>query len=194
MRKSLGLLAAAAVVFLSPQANAEAWYAGVFGGVNIVHDGNTGGGGVATYETGLATGGYVGAHVRENVRVEGELSYRTNDIESIGGAPTIGEVDTMAFMANAFFEFGRQGSFKPYIGGGLGFVDADFTIGGTQYDATELALQFIGGASMELSQDFLLTLEYRAFMTDGLSIGGGSGLGSVEYFNSGFVVGLRKNF
>lgn len=194
MRKSLGLLAALAVVFLAPAANAEKLYVGLIGGINITHDGNTSGGGTATYDLGVATGGYVGIHVKENFRLEGELSYRKNDIESVGGAPSTAEVETLAFMANAYFDFGTQSGFKPYIGGGLGFVDGDLTTAGGIFDATELAVQFIAGAGMPIATDILLTLEYRAFMTDNLSFGAGGGLNSIEYFNSAFVFGVRKTF
>lgn len=191
MRKAFSVLAVIAVVAMAPAAAAEPWYAGGFGGLNYTHDGNVNGAGVdASYDYGLAVGGYVGFFVQENVRIEAELSYRANDIDTIGGVAVGNEVETLALMANALFDFKIESSLEPYLGAGLGIADVDYAV----VDDTVLAVQLIAGAGIEISPTMKMTVDYRMFITENLEIGGGLGLGDIEYVNSAVLVGLRKTF
>ncbi len=195
MRKSLGALVVTAAFLTTAPACAEQWYAGGYGGLNYTHDGSVNGAGVeASYELGFAFGAYAGFFVQENIRLEGELSYRSNDLESRGGVAIGGEAEALALMVNALFDIKLQSAFQPHLGAGLGFAEVDYRIGGLQYDDTVLALQLIFGAGIEIAPATDLTLDYRLFMTDDLSVGGGVGFGKVEYMNSAFLVGLRRSF
>lgn len=195
MRKSLGALAIVAAVLAAPTAKAESWYAGGYGGLNYTHDGSVNGGGVdAEYDLGLAVGGYAGFYVKENIRLEGELSYRANDLDNIGGVGVGGEAETLALMLNGFFDFKLESSVEPYLGAGIGFADVDYTVNGLRYDDTVLAVQMVAGAGIEIAPAIQLTVDYRLFLTDELRVGGGVGLGKIEYTNSVFTVGLRKSF
>lgn len=195
MRKTLGVLAVVSAVLAAPAANAETWYAGGFGGVNFTHDGGVNASGVeASYDMGLAVGGYAGFYVQDNIRLEGELSYRANDLDTLGGAGVGGEAETLALMLNAFFDFKIESVLEPYLGAGIGFADVDYRVGGLQYDDTVLALQLVFGAGIEVAPTTQLTVDYRLFVTEDLDVGGGAGLGSVEYTNSAILVGLRKSF
>ncbi len=52
----------------------------------------------------------------------------------------------------------------PYVGIGLGFVDADLEISGTSIsDDTEFAYQFMVGAGYDISPNVVLTGGYRYF-------------------------------
>lgn len=195
MKKFTGLIAAAAVFTLAGTAGAETWYAGAYGGLNYAHDGDVNGAGTnATYDLGFAVGGYAGLYVNKNIRLEGELAYRSNDIDTIGGIGVGGEVASLAIMINALYEFDTTSGFRPHVGGGLGFADADYTLGALEYGDTVLAAQLIAGVGIEIAPALDLTVDYRLFFTDDLGIGGGAGLGAVEYTNSTFLVGLRKSF
>jgi len=195
MRKSIGVLAAVTVVLVAPAADAETWYAGGFGGLNYTHDGAVNGSGIsASYDLGFAAGGYAGFYVKENIRLEGELSYRANDLDTRGGVAIAGEAEALALMLNAFFDFKLESIVEPYLGAGIGIADVDYRIGGLQYDDTVLAIQMVAGAGIEIAPATQLTVDYRLFMTDDLKVGGGVGFGSVEYTNSAVMVGLRKSF
>lgn len=195
MHKTLGPFIVIVGVLVAPAANAEAWYAGGFLGLNHTHDGSVNGTGTeASYDLGAAIGGYAGFHVQDNVRLEGELSYRKNDIDTIGNVRVAGDVETLSLMMNALFDIKLKSRFQPYLGAGLGFADVDYGFGGAKYDDTVLAIQMIIGAGIDIAPATQLTLDYRLFITDDLNIGGGAGLGSVEYTNSAFVVGVKRSF
>lgn len=195
MRKKFGVLAAVAAIFISPAANAEPWYVGGFGGLNFTHDGNVNGVGTqASYDLGLAAGGYVGFYVQENIRLEAELSYRSNDIDKRGGVPIAGKAESVAVMANAFFDFKIESAVEPYLGAGIGFAEVDYTITGLTFDDTVIALQLVGGMGIEIAPATQLTVDYRLFVTDDLNIGGGVGFGDVEYVNSAILVGIKRSF
>jgi opacity protein-like surface antigen len=195
MRNCLGALAVIAAVLAAPAANAETWYIGGLGGLNYTHDGTVNGSGLkAEYDLGFVLGGFVGLYVQDNIRLEGELSYRTNDLDTAGGVSIGGEAETLALMANVFFDFKLESNVEPYLGAGIGFADVDYTVTGIQYNDTVLALQLIGGAGIEIAPATQLTVDYRLFLTDDVRVGSGVGFGRVEYTNSAFSVGIRRAF
>lgn len=195
MRRILGVLAVVAAIPLASAASAEPWYVGGFGGLNYAHDGNVNAAGIdATYDIGFAAGGYVGFFVQENVRLEGELSYRTNDIDDVGGVAIAGEAESLAVMANVLFDFKIESAVEPYVGAGIGFAEVDYTISGLTFDDLVIALQFIGGIGIEIAPATQFTVDYRLFLTDNLGFGGGVGFGDIEYVNSAVVVGLKRSF
>jgi len=188
------ILSAVALAF-APAAQAESWYAGGFGGLNYAHDGDVNGAGQqATYELGYGLGGYVGMRFSPNLRLEGELSYRDNDLDTIAGGAVLGDAATTALMVNVFYDLSPGAQLNPHFGGGVGVADIDYQVGGNLYGDTVLAMQLGAGADYSLGKDIALTFDYRLFVTDNLSIGGGAGLGDVEYWNSAVLVGIRKNF
>ncbi|UCH75265.1 MAG: porin family protein [Rhodospirillales bacterium] len=195
MRKSLSALTVLSLISYATTAGAEAWYAGGYGAINYTHDGSTNDAGVdASYDFGLGLGGYFGFHVQENIRLEGELSYRTNDIDSRGGVPIAGKVESLALMANAFVDFKLKSNVEPYIGAGIGAADVDYRISGIDYTDTVLALQVMGGFATGIAPTVDLTVDYRLFLTDEVRVGSGVGWGRVDYVNSAVTVGIRKTF
>jgi len=195
MRNSLGVLAVISFVLVAPAANAETWYIGGLGGVNITHGGGVNGSGLkAEYDLGLILGGYAGFYVKDNIRLEGELSYRTNGLDTVGGASISGDAKTLALMANAFLDFKLESAVEPYLGAGIGFADVDYTITGIQYNDMVLAIQLIGGAGIKISPATQLTVDYRLFVTDDVRVGSAVGFGRVEYTNSAITVGIKRSF
>lgn len=184
-----------AALAFAPAAQAEAWYAGGFGALNVTHDGDVNGtGDQATYDLGYGAGGYVGMHFSPNLRIEGELSYRTNDIDTVSGGAVIGDVETTALMLNLFYDLSPSEKLNPHVGFGLGVADADYTVDGSLYGDTVLAMQLGAGVDYGLGNNLAVTFDYRLFITDDLAIGGGAGMGAVEYWNSALLVGIRKKF
>lgn len=77
------------------------------------------------FQTGFAGLVSVGYGFGNGLRVEGEVNYRSNNVDSIT-APgrfaygTGGVASTLGFMVNVLYDF-RLGSVMPYIGGGVGY-------------------------------------------------------------------------
>lgn len=180
---------------ISSAAQAEPWYVGVNGMVNLTHDGDVNGAGdQALYELGYGASAAVGMYFNPNLRLEGELSYRANDIDTIGGGAVLGDVGTVALLANLFYDFSPNEKINPHLGGGIGVADVDYQVDGNAYSDTVVALQLGAGIDYDLGNQLAATLDYRLFVTDDLAIGGGAGMGEVEYWNSSLLVGIRKKF
>ena len=105
-------------------------------------------------------------------RVEGEIGYRMIDVDeaTIGGFtfPVDGEVTALTIMANGYYDHDMGSPLTPYVGLGLGFVDADFEItvpglGTFETSDTEGAYQVMVGIGYEISPTTVLTAGYRFF-------------------------------
>lgn len=144
-------------------------------------------------------------------RVEGELSYRQNDVDTHrlnGGAPLAGptgELENTSVMANAYIDFGADAAFTPYLGGGVGLamIDAkNFGVGAIPAvlddDDTVLAYQLIAGAAYDVSPSAELFFEYRWFATEDPDVTTSAATGgvdtSIEYQTNNFLVGARFYF
>lgn len=186
----LGSLAAASTV------SAQTWYAGGHLGLNYGHDATSGSGDLVTYEFfGMGFGAVIGRELDNNLRAEGEITYRSNEVDTVGVAASSATVTSLAVMANGFYDFKQAGSgFIPYVGGGVGVASADYTAGGQRYSDTVVAMQLGAGVTFNLSPDLAASVDYRLFGTEDLGLGAGSGLGKLEYINSSVFLGLRKSF
>uniref|UniRef100_UPI0035B05FDF outer membrane protein n=1 Tax=Ferrovibrio sp. TaxID=1917215 RepID=UPI0035B05FDF len=172
MKMRVALFAGAALLALATQpvaAQTNGWYAGLAGGANWAADGDVSGvPGISSYETdmGWAGLGKVGYGFGD-VRIEGELSYRQNDLS---GANTSGEQKTWATMANLLYDFNGFGRFVPYVGFGVGLANyaIDGRIGTSNFDdsAWVPAVQGIVGANFVLTDNFLIGADYR-YLTGG---------------------------
>ncbi len=178
-------LAALAMGFLPTAAAAQTDYFGMFGGYNMAQDSDWLSGGVtstATLENGFAFGLLMGRELDSGLRVEGELGYRINEIDTVSGAPLDGRVTNLALMLNLIYEIGLDrgysyggaggGAVRPYlgIGGGGALVTLDDfnDLVTTLVDDESYAYtyQFIGGIGFELTSDSVLSVDYRYIVTD----------------------------
>ncbi|MDE0538756.1 MAG: outer membrane beta-barrel protein [Rhodospirillales bacterium] len=138
-------------------AAAEGLYAGVGGGFFVPRDSEVKGQATAAFPTpvdatskadrGIAFSGAVGYRIADGLRVEGELSYRKNDFDTItvrepGGLAVLlpanlrtnpvalaglrrtsdleGDLRLLTLMANFFYDIDLGLDFEPYVGGGIG--------------------------------------------------------------------------
>lgn len=194
MKKLLTVVGAAALSCLAGAAQAQNWYVGGYGALNLTHDGNANGTDNVVYDLGFGIGGVAGYATGNGIRLEGELAYRQNDIDTINGVAVGADISSSALMANALFDIGTQTSFKPHIGAGLGIARATIETGGLSFTDTVLAGQIILGVDYMMAPDLALMVDYRLFFTEDLGFGAGFGLGGVEYANSSISAGLRKTF
>lgn len=129
------------------------------------------------FDTGILVGG-TGGYDFGIIRLEGELSYKYNEIDSIKGRNPgyyylATEVGTFALMGNVFFDLHNNSPITPYIGGGIGV--ATIYLGNDRndyYDDYEddydsvFAYQLGGGLEIALNQRLSLDVGYRYFATD----------------------------
>lgn len=127
------------------------WYVGVHGGMNHRADGDLRTTALGTSEVSSDTGYIVGASIGylppttipffNNSRWELEFSYRANDNEGAAG----GDITTLNYYGNLFYDFNNDSPWTPYLGAGLGYTNVDFDsalIGG---DDTVLGWQLMAG-------------------------------------------------
>ena len=169
--KLLSAAAATALLFVAQGAQAEGFYASLKGGMNLTHDaGNTLSPDIGaivppppTVDIDLNTtvdrslgGAFIGAvgyGFGNGLRVEGEIGYRMNGLDTItldsvdlsitppgvsGSIPIglttglNGDTDVLSFMANLAYDFDTDSGFRPYLGAGVGvallFTDASLTV------------------------------------------------------------------
>jgi opacity protein-like surface antigen len=115
--------------------------------------------------------------------------------EPFGNLPTGGDIAGTRVMLNGLYEF-SDGAWrlKPYVGAGLGLVDANARIlGATQNDWVS-AYQLHGGVSLGFSQKLMGNVEYRwtmgskpRFMLAGIPT-------KVEIDRHGFVIGVNYKY
>jgi opacity protein-like surface antigen len=131
------------------------------------------------FDPGIFVGGTAGYDFGI-VRLEGELSYKYNEIDTINGrSPGYyyleDEVGTFAFMANMFIDLHNDSPVTPYFGGGIGFATISITndVYDDYYyyedetdDDSVFAYQLGGGVEIALNRNLSLDVGYRYFATD----------------------------
>ena len=135
------------------------------------------------FDPGIYIGG-TGGYDFGYLRLEGEISYRNSEIDSITNSidgrygNLDGNLGVSAFMANAFFDLHNDSRVTPYLGGGIGFAvlnlsDASGTDRNYNYwdlynedDDTVFAYQVGAGIEIALNPRYSLDLGYRYFGTD----------------------------
>lgn len=123
-------------------------------------------------------GGFTAGRLFENgLRSELEIRYSENDFDQTragggGSSSASGDVSSIALMANLFYDFNKDGTFHPYVGGGVGGAQVsvnDFgTGGGDIFDGDDIVFAYQGGAGLAFDLTDRLTVDagYRYFATD----------------------------
>ena len=154
---------------IEPEIAQPGWYVSLFGGATWLNDVETRYDLNYTIDTGTAAGfivgGAIGTHVTDNLRVELEVAYSENDVESLrysGPANTgttyegDGSFEILTFMGNLWYDIPVTETLSPYLGGGtgVGIVDAkdiiydDPQATGEVYDSSEVVVAFQLGAGV----------------------------------------------
>ena len=139
-----------------------------------------------------------------NVRLEGEVSHRFNQLEPTATIDGAGDVHTWAVMLNAYYDFNRGGVFDPYIGAGIGaarvFASArDNTgVGGRFNEYSDaLAYQLMAGVGLQVTESMSLDVGYRYFVAPDLEFDGLPVANSpyqADYDHHAVTLGLRWQF
>jgi opacity protein-like surface antigen len=184
----IAILTALAVPAICPAASAHPGaYMSGFLGINVNADTNASGTDFflnedfndrVGFDPGISIGGTAGYDFGI-VRLEGELSYKHAEIESITSQNGFrfrnvnGSIGAGAMMFNGFFDLHNNSRLTPYLGGGIGFAGlhlSDTTsLGVPLYgdaDDTVFAYQFGTGVEIDLNRFYSLDIGYRYFVTD----------------------------
>jgi opacity protein-like surface antigen len=175
------LLLAAALVIITQGAWAQdnPWYVAAGLGASFVNDvdstDSTGFTITADLDTGIFGTGAFGRSFG-NFRAEAEVLYNTNDVSTISALGVSigasGDVSTLGFMVNGYYDFETNSKWKPYIGGGIGGANVSINslsivgIPLADDDTTVLAYQAKVGVAYEFSPAWEGTLGYRFFGTE----------------------------
>ena len=153
------------------------------------------------YDTGWALGGALGYDFNR-FRVEGEISYQTNDIDKVGAMgvslAASGDVSSLAFLINGYFDFVNDSAFTPYITAGLGYAQIDlndFNVAGSGLsdysdDDSVFAYQVGLGVGYAVTEKVTIDVKYRYFATEDLEFD----TTEVDVASHNFLFGVRFNF
>jgi len=222
---ALGFVAAIALAMTASQAQAKnGWYvSGNVGSVILQNSDvlDTVAAGSATgnadFDTGYGLSGSIG-HAWGLFRVEGELSYRKNDLSqleatsitlagigtftgSLGTVDLGGDISSLGFMVNAYRDFKTKGKWAPFVMAGIGgaSINLDVTsIAGaaTTYDESDLVFAYQAGAGIgyNFTPTVSANFQYRFFGTTDPTFDDGVDKIESEYQNHSFMVGITKRF
>jgi opacity protein-like surface antigen len=155
-------------------------------------------------------------------RVELELAYRNNEVDSFGPSgsvgPGAGSLNATTLMANAFYDFDTGTRVTPYVGVGIGGADvkaddirrdipsSSCCTGIVSGGSTGWAWQAIAGVAIRMTNQLSLTLDYRYLASPNVKYDYGTGCfpngtgcisrGNLEqdYTSQAVTVGLRWAF
>jgi len=173
-------------------ADTDGWTVGALGGLNIIPHLTPQSGLAEKYDSGAAAilqGGYE----IDQVTLEGEVSWRGNDVGKVSQSVTSigtdyrfpsvtvttltshgqGAINVGAVMANLYYSLETGTKLTPYLGGGLGDARvsqsrvgaAGAAIGNLDGTAFAFAYQGIAGLSCALDRKISIKAEYRYFRT-----------------------------
>jgi opacity protein-like surface antigen len=212
MFKKTALMLIAIVVVVVPSASAQGWYLGALASYTSLDDidfGTALGTVTTTFDESQSVGLVLG-YDTSMLRIEGEIIMREFNVQDhilAGGAlpgPT-GEAETLTLMANAIYDFNREGTVQPYIGLGLGWADVELDDFGVEPIPDVLndsdsgfAYQVFAGLGFELSDNWNLFVDYRWFVASDLSLTASADAGAVstdvDLEAQDIVVGIRYSF
>lgn len=155
------------------------------------------------FDSGVALSAAVGYRI-QNFRFEGEIGYQLNDFdqqEAFGLDIDLGgDLTSLSFLANVYYDFPTNSKFTPFISAGLGLVQVDINdlhIPGSPQepyndDDTVFAGQVGAGVSYAVNEMIDLEVKYRYFMADDLEFSDGSTLDGPSSHN--VYLGMRYTF
>jgi len=135
-------------------------------------------------KAGYVVGGALGYQFTNTFRLEGELSYRNNDLDKLivkgddynFDLPLVGDISSLAYMVNALFALPVNWTFIPYFGFGLGgrqewgkgegkvhttSSERPITIINIQERSSQMAYQAIVGLNLLRCKNIGCGLEYH---------------------------------
>lgn len=172
--------------------------ASISGDVDLeADDGMTTYSGEADLETGTFGSIAGGASMGGGWVLEGEAVLLTNEIDTAEadaalGAPLDAQLEAYAVMVNGLYNF-NAGSFRPYVGAGVGAGNSKYRLAGESEDDMGLAWQVKAGVVIPGSQNLSWDIGYRYLSLPSFEISEGA---SVDIDAAAHIVsvGARISF
>ncbi|OQX17098.1 MAG: hypothetical protein BWK76_10630 [Desulfobulbaceae bacterium A2] len=132
------------------------------------------------------------------VRIEGEISYRKNDLDTFSGRtsntsvtfPVDGHIEALSLLGNCILDIHASRAFVPFLGFGLGAARLDVQRGDVSADDIVPAYQMMLGAALKISESTSLELSYRYFATADPDFNNSE----MEYASHNIMAGVRTHF
>jgi len=201
MKKGILFLFVVTIAAFAATAHANGPYLGVHGGAAFLNDFDINDNSTR-FDPGFNLGGTAG-YAFARARVEGELTYRRNNADSITSAgiklPAEGNVTSLTMMANGFYDILTDTPLTPYVGGGLGLVHISFNDvkapgAGITGNGNHLATQFALGVAYKVNNAIGLDFGYRFFVSNEIRFRNQAGQEDQDTYGShNLTVGLRVN-
>lgn len=162
--------------------------------------------GEISFDTGFGLFGALGNDFGNNFRGEFELGYRLNDFDKItgkgvfaglGSEPLNGDISSLSFMANGFYDINVGAPIIPFIGAGVGLavISVDSFDAAVDDSDTVFAYQLAAGISFKLAPQLNLDLQYRFFGTSDPKFTDDFGdTLETEYITHNLMAGIRFSF
>jgi opacity protein-like surface antigen len=183
------------------------------GGLGFLAEADTSGPGNTAnvdFDLGYVLGGALGVEMENGIRIEGEIGYAANDVDSVTGAAAgiafnsgnvNGSVSSLAMMGNLAYDLDLGGGIKPFVLGGIGLVRIsvnDVSIAGTPVaDDSDwvFGYQFGGGLKYDLTHQVGVEASYRYLETLDPEFVDSRGIPfEGEYQNHQFLIGAYYKF
>ena len=215
----LSVVAAGLVTFLAFPAHADdqrRFYAiadigaGTLGSQTIqFDDGNGVSSSKLDFDASFAGGGTLGYRISDRWAIEGGITYRRNEFDTINlaalGTVTEGDFASLSYDLSALYRFniGQSGKLSGYIGPGLVYVqeiDIDFEDDAgneTEFDGDDTALQVKFGGRYDFSDRWFVDASARWLTTDGVRMRGTNDASQTitsDYDHWSFSVGAGFQF
>jgi len=156
------------------------------------------------FDTGFGFQGAVGYRINKAWRVELEGSYLSADVDTASfgtsAATTLDGYTAISGSLNAYLDFGN-GTFSPYVGGGLGISqitldEITFANGTTlqEIDDTTLTGQLMLGLGYKIDTNLRITAEYRFKYLGDIELTNGATTADDSTFGHMLNVGLKYEF
>ena len=151
-------------------------------------------------KTGFTTGGAIGMRLGGGARTDFEVAYRRNGIDSIDfgafGLPAAGgsggDVSSVAFLLNGYFDVPLDSRWTSSFGVGLGGANVSLNVDGSGFDDSDFvfAYQMATGLAYALTQALSVTADYKYFATADPRMGANE----FTYSTHNVELGLRYSF
>ena len=152
--------------------------------------------GTLSSDLGFAVSGAVGYKFTSNLRAEGEIAYRSNDLDAVtvGGfgltssAAVDGSVSVLSGLASGYFDIPLGGRITPFVGAGIGVARVNVDISNTSTDESDIVFAYQGAGGFRFP--VLDRATYKFFATANPTINTTEG----EYFSHTFEIGYYYEF
>lgn len=159
----------------------------------------------------FALGLVVGARVAPQFRAEIELSYSRSDVDGVTfSAPNPlrfnanGDLTSVSLFVNGWYELEIGQSWRPYVGGGIGYTNVDADINSTaavnRFDDSDggFSYQLGVGVTIPVGTSGTIDVGYRYKETQDLSFksqtGNADSFDNIDFTNQTFQIGYNMRF